>query len=287
MKYAVFTVCTPAYEPPEAAKRLKKWGFDGVEWRFFNRPDRPADAPANFWGGNVCVIDPRHWEDEVPQVKKLCREAKLAMPCLAAYAKCGDPSTYEPAIEAAAALGAPLVRVGVPGYDRAVGWKKLHTQALKDYEKVVKYGSKHKVKPVIEMHMNMITPSAAAATEFCGHFKTSEVGVIYDPGNMVYEGYEDYQMGMEMLGGYLAHVHVKNSMWQVAGATRYGSVAWKASWADMLTGQVNFEAVMQALKAVGYNGWMSFEDFNPAKPVEEKLPEDLKFLKKIEKRVFK
>ena len=185
---------------------------------------------------------------------------------------------------AAAALGAPLVRVGVPRYDKATGWKKLHAQALKGYEKVIRYASRFKVRPVIEIHMGIITASAAAAAEFCGHFSPKQVGVIYDPGNMVYEGYEQYQMGLEMLGGYLAHVHVKNSRWDVAGATRDEAVAWKASFAPMKTGIVSFEELLSALKAVGYNGWLSFEDFNAGIPTEQKLPEDLKFLKAVERR---
>ena len=34
---------------------------------------------------------------------------------------------------------------------------------------------------------------------------------------MVYEGYEAYQLGFEMLGKYLAHVHVKNAALTPAG----------------------------------------------------------------------
>lgn len=283
MKYSVFTVCLPEYAPPEAVKKLKKWGYDGVEWRFTNRPDNVKPS-SNFWSGNVATVDPRYWETEIPVVKKLCRQAGLKTPCLAAYAGCDAPRKYEPAIEAAAALGAPLVRVGVPRYDGATGWKKLHTRALRHYEKVVKYAARFKVKPVIEIHMGIITASAAAAAEFCGHFSPNKIGVIYDPGNMVYEGYEQYQMGLEMLGKYVAHVHVKNSRWEVVGADRYGAVTWKPTFAAMKNGCVDFEALLKALKATGYNGWLSFEDFNMAKSTDEKLPEDIKYLKAIEKR---
>jgi len=284
VKYSVFTVCMPEYAPEEAVKRLKAWGYDGVEWRFINRPDRPA-AAGNFWNANKATIDPRHWETEIPEVRRLCRKAGLKTPSLAAYAGCTEPAKYKPAIEAAAALGAPLVRVGVPRYDGAAGWKKLHAQALRAYEKVVTYAARYKVKPVIEIHMGIITASAAAAAEFCGHFSPNRIGVIYDPGNMVYEGYEQFQMGLEMLGKYVAHVHVKNSRWDVVGATRDGAVAWKPTFAPMKNGCVDFEALLRALKAVGYNGWLSFEDFNTAMKTDDKLKEDIKYLKAIERRV--
>jgi sugar phosphate isomerase/epimerase len=102
---------------------------------------------------------------------------------------------------------------------------------------------------------------------------------------MVYEGYEQYQMGLEMLRGYLAHVHVKNSKWEVAGATSDGAVVWQPTFAAMKAGCVDFAALLAALRAVGYRGWLSFEDFSTAKPTEEKMVEDLQYLKTLERRV--
>jgi len=284
VKYSIFTVCMPEYTPQEVVQRLRKWGYDGVEWRFYNRPEQGTPR-AGFWGANLATIDPRTWEQEVPEIRRLCRAAGLKMPSLAAYAGCWEPDKYKPAIEAAAALGAPLVRIGVPRYDKSVGWKKLYAKAVKDYAKVVAYARRFEVKPVIEIHMGIITASAAAAAQFCSNFSPREVGIIYDPGNMVYEGYEQYQMGLEMLGGYLAHVHVKNSRWEVTGATRDGAVVWKPTFAAMKNGCVDFEDLLRSLKAVGYDGWLSFEDFNTAQKTDEKLPEDLKYLKTIERRI--
>ena len=284
MKYSVFTVCIPEYKPADAVQQLKKWGYEGVEWRFYERPEN-IDPKAGFWGGNLATIDPRHWEKEIPEVKKLCKAAGLATPSLAAYAGCWQPERYEPALAAAAALGAPIVRIGVPGYDPKIGFQKQFKDSLKAYEKVVKVAAKHKVKPVIEIHMNMLAPSASAAFNFCRHFSDKEIGVIYDPGNMIYEGYEQYQMGLEILGKYLAHVHMKNGRWDIVGGTPEGAVKWSATWAAMKTGFCDFEKLISALKAVGYDGWLSFEDFNAAKKTDEKMPENIKFIQAIEKRV--
>ena len=57
MKYSVFTVCMPEYTPEEAVGRLKRWGYDGVEWRFFTRPDQPVTG-GGFWAGiNLCMVN--------------------------------------------------------------------------------------------------------------------------------------------------------------------------------------------------------------------------------------
>ena len=53
----------------------------------------------------------------------------------------------------------------------------------------------------------------------------------------------------------------------------------------MKTGFCDFEKLISALKAVGYDGWLSFEDFNAAKKTDEKMPENIKFIQAIEKRV--
>jgi sugar phosphate isomerase/epimerase len=171
----------------------------------------------------------------------------------------------------------------VPGYDPKIGYAKLLKSAVKNYEKVVKYAARFKVRPIAEIHMGNIIASAAGAARFCAHFSPREMGVIHDAGNMVYEGYEQYQMGLEMLGRYLAHVHLKNARWEPVAGTPEGTVSYRPTWATLKNGFVDFAALFTALDAVGYDGWVSIEDFSPT-PATAKLPDDLAFLKAVEKR---
>jgi len=62
--------------------------------------------------------------------------------------------------------------------------------------------------------MNTMTPSPALAERLVSHFDPRHVGVILDAGNMVYEGFETYSLAVDLLGPYLAHVHVKNAAWE-------------------------------------------------------------------------
>jgi sugar phosphate isomerase/epimerase len=98
--------------------------------------------------------------------------------------------------------------------------------------------------------------------------------VIYDPGNMVCEGFEDYRIGIELLGPYLAHVHVKN-----AAYTRpEGGGVWTARWAPLEDGVVNFREFFAALRAADYEGWLSVEDFSAARLSREALRHNLVFI---------
>jgi sugar phosphate isomerase/epimerase len=98
---------------------------------------------------------------------------------------------------------------------------------------------------------------------------------------MVYEGFEDYRIGLELLGPYLAHVHVKN-----AAFTRpEGGGVWTARAAPIEDGVVNFEALLTAFRDAGYDGWLSFEDFSLARPSRAALRFDKAFIDDLLARV--
>ena len=69
----------------------------------------------------------------------------------------------------------------------------------------------------MEIHHETIVPSASARAGSSMGFDPASVGAIYDPGNMVWEGHEQYRLGLETLGPYLAHVHAKNTGWRQTG----------------------------------------------------------------------
>jgi len=113
----------------------------------------------------------------------------------------------------------------------------------------------------------------------------SRIGVIFDPGNMVIEGIENWRMGLELLGPHLSHVHVKNAGWfrEDAGAQArqspgdagpglrsLGGGAWEWRWTPLLEGIVDWQRVVRDLRSAGCDGYLSLEDFGD-QPVEQKL----------------
>jgi sugar phosphate isomerase/epimerase len=97
----------------------------------------------------------------------------------------------------------------------------------------------------------------------------------------VYEGYEQYRLGFEVLGPYLAHVHLKNAKWEVTGTREDGSIDWKATWAPIQKGSVDLRRLLDALHDVGYDGWLAFEDFSTEQPIDMRTQENLAYMKKL------
>jgi len=281
MKYSVFTVAMPEYDIEQSAQKLREWGYDGVEWRVTGVPS-PMPPTPNFWNGNRATVDFNNLPESAEAARKAAEKAGLEIPALATYLSCSDLPAVKKGIEAAKIMGAPMIRVGVPGYDGSTNYRKLFAQALEDYAKVESLAKEAGVKCNIEIHMGNICPSASAAYRFVSNFDPKYVGAILDPGNMIHEGMENWQFGIELLGEYLAHVHVKNASWRIVRGEANGVLVWQASWAAMRNGMVYWQRVLDALKKSGYDGWLSNENFSTEQPTEEKLKDDLAFLKSLE-----
>lgn len=281
-KISVFTVMIPDLLPEAAALALQANGYDGVEWRVHNGPV-DADKPPAFWANNYCTLPLSR--EGAQRGKAAAAEAGLAMPGLGTYIDVGDMDSVEQAIEFATITGAHNIRVN-PGrwpdpdglsyaesYDRARAF-------LSDCEELAKRAGK---RIIIEMHHGTIVCSASLSHRLVSHFDPQYIGVLHDAGNCVHEGYEDYDMGIQLLGPYLAHVHIKNARYAPPAD---GKGVWKAQWSALDDGVVNWENLFGALKKANYDGWLGLEDFSGTYPTQEALPQDIKFLREQIARVY-
>ena len=277
MRFAVFTVSLPEWTPEEAVRNLAEFGYDGVEWRITDDPPR---ATPGFWQGNRCTFPLGSFVEDAPRIRALTEAAGLAIPAIASYAQAGDPENVERVLRGAAALGTPMARIQVPRYDGRASYVALWERARRDYREVERLARAHRVKALLEIHHGTIVPSASAARRFLDGLDPEWVGAIYDPGNMVWEGHEQYRLGLETLGPYLAHVHAKNSAWRQSGQRADGSLAWQAEWAPLDEGIVDLGDLFTALRQVGYDDWVSVEDFSTERPLAERVRENLRSLRR-------
>jgi len=282
MKYAIFTVSLPEYTPEQGATALAPAGYDGIEWRVVDQA--PAEQPG-FWAGNRCTWPLATLVEDAPRIRQIAEGAGLAMPSLGTYASCAQPEAVDLAMRGAVALGVGQLRINVPALDPGESYRKQRDLAQAQYREVAAMARRYGVRALIEIHMGNLVPSASAAALFLAPFDPREVGVIHDAGNMVYEGYEHYRLGLEQLGPHLAHVHLKNAAWRQVGQRADGSAEWQPGWAGITSGAVDFAALLRALRQVGYDGWLSFEDFSTEQPLAERVRGNLAYIRALAERV--
>jgi sugar phosphate isomerase/epimerase len=282
MKFGVFTVSIPDWEPLEALERLAAMGYDGVEWRCTE--DKGDRSKPSFWSGNRTSMTAREIIEKAPALKKKAAEVGMAMPSLGSYINCNDLADVELHMQAAVAIGAKSLRIDPGRYDPKVGgYPELLKKARSQYAKVAKLAQKYGVRAVLETHMGQLGPSVGKAVSILGKLDPECVGIMWDPGNQVVEGGEVPLMALEIAGEYLAEVHVKNTRFQRSDETKDGQTIWWAMSAPVNEGIVNWPVVMAALKKVGYDGWMFFEDFCTEQPLVERLQGNLKWFRELDK----
>jgi sugar phosphate isomerase/epimerase len=271
MKFAVFTVMLPDLSPEEAVKALARAGYDGVEWRVTTiDPQRRNEVPS-FWGNNFCTLEPTL--ENAKRVRHLAQDSGLELTNLGTYLGPGDLEAVKRAMRFAERAGAPSLRVNAASYTG--DYAGDFARSLEFYREVEELAKRYKVRALVETHQGLITPSASLAQRFVSHFDPAYVGVIYDPGNMVLEGFESHLMGLQLLGPYLAHVHLKNATY-----TRSNGL-WQPRWMPLEDGVVDFKKVLQSLIEVGYDGWLVMEDFSSARSSLEALTHNLSFIKNL------
>ena len=280
MKFSVFTASTPQWTPAEVVRELAAQGWDGVEWRI---TDQEPASPPGFWAGNLATWPLTGLEDELAAIAETTRGAGLEFSSLGGYVQARQRADVERLLAAAATLGAGRVRVRVPGLGEDT-YPALFAAARRDLEWVAQRAAHHGVKALVELHHRTIVASASSAIRLVDGLDPAHVGIIHDIGNLVVEGHEDFLAGFEMLGPYLAHVHVKNAAWRPAGEGPDGSVRWEHGWVPMREGVADIEACFRALAAVGYDGWVVSEDFSTAVPLRERILGNLRYFRELRER---
>jgi len=98
-------------------------------------------------------------------------------------------------MQVAQKLGAGFICIGVPAYNRTRSYNVLYAEGVLFLQQAQELVQQYKVKT----HRTLITPSAGLAYRLVSRFNPDYVGVLFNPGNMVHEGYENHRMGQELL----------------------------------------------------------------------------------------
>ncbi|MDI2028208.1 sugar phosphate isomerase/epimerase [Saccharopolyspora sp. TS4A08] len=252
--------------PDEAIALAVETGLAGIEWRVSDEgPGRGTDV----FTDNRCTLG----FADVAGVADRCRRNGVELVGLDTYVECGDLVAARRAATAAAEAGVPWFRFRAPWRDGAP-WGEHADRARRFVDELQEIASAHGVRALLELHQRTICPSASLTQRIVAEADPALVGVIYDAGNLLVEGYEDHGTAVDLLGAHLAHVHVKNARWVPTGM----GGPWELHWSPMDDGVLDVGSLRTALHRGGYDGWLSLEDFTPDLAPEAALEVGLQVL---------
>jgi sugar phosphate isomerase/epimerase len=285
MKYSATSVMLPDLDMAEQAALLQRLGFDGIEWRVRRVSEGARGKGYSPWGEHKNDLTPENFAAKAEEMKRVAADHGLAIAGLATNPNAGDLEQIKLLVEGAVKSGAPFVRVGAPRlYDRTVNYHVLYEETVAAYGKALALTEGTKVKLCLEIHGGTIHVSASLAYRILSNFPPDRVCAIYDPQNMVSDGYETTELGLELLDKYAGHCHVGGHRPVEKGRDETGSMQWDWPGCPMADGLYNYPRMIRKLKQMSYPYFISIEDFRDL-PAEEKLREGIEYLKKVEAAV--
>ncbi len=262
MKYCIFSKMLMEFSPEEVAEKLQDLGYDGVEWRVHEEGHITLDEVAK----------------KAEDVGRITKSHNLEIVNLLTYLLVENTRKMEEVFEAAEGIGCSKVRLWPPDYDPKVGYWELYNRGQRGMEKALKLAEKYNIRVLFEIHWGTIISSVSSAYRWVERFDPKRVGVIFDAANMITEGREDWKLGLDILGDYLALVHCKNAAWFLKKEGQ--RKRWDWGYVPLDEGIVDWEEVISIIRQRGYDGYLSNEDHSDI-PVSQKLEKNLDYLKKI------
>jgi sugar phosphate isomerase/epimerase len=275
MQFSVATIALPTLTPDECVLEAVGLGLGGIEWRVEPRvgsiPDR---VPAHPYLRNNLATIPLDTA-AAAAIGDLTRAAGLEIPGLGAYVELGDLETLRLVAEMTRAAGAAQFRLQAPRSTRTgLPYRELFTRFHSFFEDIAEVAAEFGVRASLEIHHNTICCSAALAFRVLEGFDPAHVGAIYDTGNLVFEGFQNHEDALDLLGPYLAHVHIKN-----AAHLRSLTGVWKPEWTPLDDGEIDIDAFLTLLSERNYAGWVSLEDLSLTRSPVETLRYDTALLR--------
>lgn len=284
MKFGVFSVSMPEYGVEESLQLLKELGYDGVEWRVAEIPaEEPKDIPfeSRYWVYNKSTVDINTLGEKAAELKALCDSYGIEILALTTYLNPKDHDKVEKVLQAAQSIGCPKIRVFPPQYKEENNYNEEFAAMRADVEVLAKLAAKYGVKILFEIHMDNLLASPSSARRMLEGLDPNCIGLIFDPGNMVNEGFENYKKSLDMLGDYVAHVHVKNGILAPDGEDDLGAAKWKRQWTPLQKGMADLKKFFTVLQASGYDGTVCIEDFSNEESTYDKLKHNLEYIRKL------
>ena len=236
----------------EAMKLAKDAGFEGIELALEATGELSMESTPQ----------------QLAELKAYADELGLAIPSLSSSLCWGssltadDPAERQAAhnmvvqqIRCAKALGADTVLV-IPGSVSVefvperpvVAYDVAYDRALAEIKKLAPVAEEYGVHIGIENVWNKFLLSPLEMRQFVDEVGSDYVGVYFDVGNVMYTGYPE--QWIRILNKRIKKVHFKDYRRNPGGLNCF---------VDLLSGDVDWKAVMAAFAEIGYDGWAAGE----------------------------
>jgi len=281
MKFSATSVMLPHLDLPQTCGLLSDLGYDGIELRVRRLPPERAQEDPSPWGRHLTDLSPDNIVARANEVKSCLAGHGLGVAAFASACDASDLDHVKLLVEGALAVESPCIRLGCRRYDGTVNYHEVYSEAVEHYRGALEITSAASVKVVVEMHGGTIHPSASLAHRIVSHFDPAHIGVVYDPQNMVKDGFETIQLAVEVLGPYLAHAHVGGHRPEPGERDASGTLQWAWSGCPMREGLYDYPEMFRHLRESGYDGYISVEDFRGDCSPEERLEDAITYLRSL------
>ena len=246
-------------------------GFDAIDIRMRDDGDH---------------ILPTISDEEAEQVRVMVEDTGLHVSGLTTYWEAGKVDRGEAraeldgiarSLEVASILGAGFMRISSGDYSREYDYE-VHRAAFRDQiMRVAAMGAAHGIVVTPEQHGGRYIASAGQCMDMLRGLEHPNLGIVFDPGNAVSEGFERPWVQVRMLGSWIKNVHVKNRMTAEGEPCQHARLP--GGNVRVNEGVLDWDEIADELAATGYDGYLTCEDFASFDSLEEKFRWNAEFLR--------
>jgi len=272
VKLSLYTLLASEVSLAEAVKLAADAGFDAVDIRQHEGGAHlPNGAPPS----------------EGERVKALVADSGLHISGLTTYYRVGFTAAAErdehmagiaSSMDLAAAMGARYFRISGPTYDPVTGYARQREMTREQAAEIAQMAAEHGLVVTVEQHGGALTASAGQILDLFRGVTNDHLGIVYDPGNCLREGYERPSVQVDMLRDMIKAVHVKNAM------TKSDEPPQEMIPVDQIRldrGILDWPAIVRAVIDTGYAGYFTLEDFSQFGSLAEKFKWNVDYLRSL------
>jgi len=287
MRYGFFTTFAPDCTFEEACELAKEVGYQGIQPRIVEENTFDPDKPLNPWSNNKHAILEKDFFEDPKAALKPVWDNGLEVTSVASYASLSDLERATKLVEACGKAGIANMRIAplVPDKEpKTFDAGKVILDTQQRLNELLPTSRAAGVRLCFELHPGGICASASAAMRFLEKFDPTAVGILYDTGNLVGEGFEKPRMALSIMGPFLAEIHLKNARWVEDGKGPNGERLWKQESCRIEEGIYPLCELFELLIETDYSGWIIEEGHEEGLTTRERLTNVLKWCRIFEKR---